>query len=224
MVQNEFAVPTPAFADALAGADPVVTRPTPAAAFQRAREHVREGSRLDMVALARELGIARATLYRWTGDRDRLLADACWAEVDSLLAYFDHTTPGTGLQRLERLAGDFLEALAGNDGLQALLAHEGEHGLRLITALDGGVRPRIVAAVGDVIERETARGYRPPADPVLLADGIVSMGERFLYHGGNPELNPDPATARLVIGLLLREPGRGRQSQTGSSPSVPSMS
>ena len=34
-----------------------------------------------MVALAAELDVSRATLYRWTGDRERLLADAVWAEA-----------------------------------------------------------------------------------------------------------------------------------------------
>ncbi len=34
-----------------------------------------------MVHLAADLGVSRATLYRWTGDRERLLADAVWAEA-----------------------------------------------------------------------------------------------------------------------------------------------
>jgi hypothetical protein len=68
------------------------------------------------------------------------------------------------------------------------------------------VRPHLVAALTERIEREAQRGYRPPADPRVLADGIVALGERFLYHNGNPALNPDPATARVVIRLLLREP------------------
>ena len=36
----------------------------------------------------------------------------------------------------------------------------------------------------------------------VLADGIVALGERWLYHGGDPEMNPDPATARQVIKSL----------------------
>jgi hypothetical protein len=43
------------------------------------------------------------------------------------------------------------------------------------------VRPHLVAALTERIEREAQRGYRPPADPRVLADGIVALGERFLY-------------------------------------------
>jgi Tetracyclin repressor-like, C-terminal domain len=77
----------------------------------------------------------------------------------------------------------------------------------LLTAPAGAVRPRIIAAVAGLIDEERDAGrYRPPAPASLLADGIVSLGERFLYHAGDRELNPDPETAKRVIGLLLREP------------------
>lgn len=180
-------------------------RSTPAGVFGRAREIVRNGERLDMGALAADTGVSRATLYRWTGDRERLLADASWAEVDGLLAHFDRVTPGRGLPHLERLARDFLDALAGNSALQALLANEGDNGMRLLTSPNGGVRPRLVAAVAAVIERAMEQGYAPPDDPSVLADGIVALGERWLYHAGDPAMNPDPATARRMITLLLRE-------------------
>jgi AcrR family transcriptional regulator len=203
---DSFAAPTRAFTDGMAGAESVEHRPTPAAVFRRAREIVRSGERLDMGALAADTGVSRATLYRWTGDRERLVADASWAEVDALLEHFDRVTPGRGLRHLERLAGDFLQALAQNTALQALLANEGDNGLRLLTAPNGGVRPRLVGAVAGVIERAAEQGYTPPDDPAVLADGIVAIGERWLYHAGDPAMNPDPATARRVISLLLREP------------------
>jgi AcrR family transcriptional regulator len=195
-----------AYADAMAGAEHVQRRPTPAAAFARARQQFRAGQRLDMAALAAELGIARGTLYRWTGDRDRLLADLCIADLDELIHYLDTTVKATGVARLEQMADAFLTGLAGNGALQRFLEQEGDHGLRLVTDPKGRVRPHLVEVVAGYIEREQHEGrYRAPADPRVLADGIVAMCERFLYHNGAPELNPDPATARVVIGLLLRE-------------------
>jgi len=65
--------------------------------------------------------------------------------------------------------------------------------------------PRLVAAVQELIEREAARGYAPPDEPRLLTDGIVALGERWLHHAGDAAMNPEPATARRVISLLLRE-------------------
>src|SRR5258708_4502287 len=101
MAGNEsFGVPTRAFADAMAGADAVQQRPTPPAVFERAREVVRSGARLDMGALAADVGISRPTLYRWTGDRERLLADVSWAEVELLLRYFDARTKAKGVEHI----------------------------------------------------------------------------------------------------------------------------
>ncbi len=50
-----------------------------------------------------------------------------------------------------------------------------------------------------------AGAYRTPADPDLLADGIVTIGERFLHHGGDPDVTPDAASAGRMIAVLLRE-------------------
>jgi AcrR family transcriptional regulator len=205
---------TVAFDQAMAGAERTVVRATPAAAFALARERFLAGTKLDMGALAAELGIGRATLYRWTGDRERLLGDIAWAEVKSLIEYFERTTPGKGAKLLERAAGAFVQMLADNAPLQAFLAAEGDFGLRVLTAPDGPLRPRLVAALRDLIAaQESAGDYDPPVAPELLADGIVTLGERFLYHGGDPARNPDPATAREMISLLLREPCPGEKAR-----------
>jgi hypothetical protein len=114
---------------------------------------------------------------------------------------------GTGAAYIERIAGELLGILADNAPLRAFLEHEGDHGLRLITAPKGALRPRLVEAVATLIQAQVAAGsYVPPGDPQLLAAGIVALGERFLYHGGDPALNPDPETAKRVIALLVREP------------------
>jgi AcrR family transcriptional regulator len=55
------------------------TQATPAGAFRGARRMFLRGERLDMQALAAELGISRATLYRWCGHREQLLADVLWS-------------------------------------------------------------------------------------------------------------------------------------------------
>jgi AcrR family transcriptional regulator len=197
--------PTPALREAMATA-PVPVRPTPGAAFALAREWVREGRRLDMAGLAAALGVSRNTLYRWTGDRDRLLADVVWADLELMLGASWSVAGGSGTERLQRAGAAFIDAVAQRSAVRTLLANEGASGLRLLTDPDGPIRPRIVARVAGVIEEEERAGrYVPPAAPAVLADGVVSLGERFLHHGGDPALNPDPETAKAIISLLLRE-------------------
>jgi AcrR family transcriptional regulator len=189
------------------GADAPAVRATPADAFNATRRLIQQGEKLDMVALADDLGVSRATLYRWTGDRDRLLADVVTAEIGGLIRAAARRAAGTGVKRLEQAIAWFLETLSGLPALRAFLLNEGESGLRMITAPAGPVRPRLVAAVTELIDSEvTAGNYRPPGSPELLADGIITLAERYLHNGGDPALNPDPANACTIAGLLLREP------------------
>jgi AcrR family transcriptional regulator len=179
---------------------------TPADAFVHAREIVQAGGRLDMLALAGELGIARATLYRWTGDREQLLSDILWTMVHALFEHVMSTVPERGADGLRIGSTHFLTQLATGGELTRFLQAEGGTGLRLITDSRGGVRPRLVDTIAAWIEREVDEGYyRAPEDPQLLADGMVSLGERFLYHGGYVESNPDADTASRMIALLIRE-------------------
>jgi AcrR family transcriptional regulator len=161
-------------------------------------------------ALAAARGVARTTLYRWTGDRERLLSDLVWADMSALLTGIAERNEERGGERISEIADEYFTLLS-KGGMQAFLAAEGDTGLRLVMALDGGVRPRLVDLVASMIEQEAADGhYQPPEEPRLLADVIVSLGERFLHHGGDPEMNPDLHTARRAIALLVRENPRAR--------------
>jgi AcrR family transcriptional regulator len=199
--------PTLAYEQAMGGAEPVRPRATPAGAFERAREYLREGRRIDMVALAADLGVARATLYRWTGDRERLLADAVWAEANAIAdGVLVANRRKKGLSRIQAVCVDFLTYFAANDGVNAFFQHERGSGLELLTRVDGGFRPRLVAWVQALIDGEVAAGtYRAPADSALLADGVITIGERFLHHGGDPAMTPNPTDAGRMIAVLLRE-------------------
>jgi AcrR family transcriptional regulator len=202
-----FEEPTLAYEQAMGGAERVKPRATPAGAFERAREYLRAGKRIDMVALSADLGVARGTLYRWTGDRERLLADATWAEAQSVAEHMlQRSQTKTGLDRIQTVCADFIAAFAGNASVNSFLEHERNSGLELLTRLNGGFRPRLVAWIAAMISVEIDAGrYRAPADPELLADGIVTIGERFLHHSGDLEVIPDATSATRTIAVLLRE-------------------
>jgi hypothetical protein len=79
--------------------------------------------------------------------------------------------------------------------------------IRYQLGVNGGFRPRLTAWIRDLVQDEIDAGhYSAPEDPQLLADGIVTIGERFLHHGGDPDVSPDPTSAGRMIALLLREP------------------
>src|SRR6185437_1391993 len=83
--------------DPMAGATPAKTaRPGRRDAFRLARDRWRAGERIDMSALARELGVNRVTLYRWVGSREQLLVDVIWNLTDHLLDDVDELVDAQG--------------------------------------------------------------------------------------------------------------------------------
>jgi AcrR family transcriptional regulator len=151
--------PTLAYAQAMRGEERVRPRATPAGAFERARDFLRAGRRIDMVELAADIGVSRATLYRWTGDRERLLVDAVWAETKDVAEHIRSGTDGqAGASRILTIAVQYFEFFAANTGVNAFLAHERDAGLLLMTRVNGGFRPRAVAWFREVIQAEIDAG------------------------------------------------------------------
>src|ERR1700759_3697415 len=63
------------------------SRPTVDDALRAGRRKFLAPERLDMSALAEELGVNRVTLYRWVGSRAKLLVEAVWALAEQGLGF-----------------------------------------------------------------------------------------------------------------------------------------
>src|SRR5213080_4475301 len=117
--------------------DPALTRTqaTPAAAFRAARRTYLRGQRVDMQALAAELGVSRATLYRWTGPREQLLGDVLWSLSDAIFeqAKADHPEHA-GPERLLAIFRQHVGALVTARPLQVFLRQETHAALRILTS------------------------------------------------------------------------------------------
>ena len=57
----------------------MLQRATAQDALRLARRGFQAAERIDMSALADELGVNRVTLYRWVGSRERLLVEVIWS-------------------------------------------------------------------------------------------------------------------------------------------------
>jgi len=163
--------------------------------------------RLDMRALAADLGISRATLYRKTGSRDRLLGEVLWAltrrAIERALRSADDLT---GVDRVVAVVERYLGFIERQPAFRRLLTGEPEIALRVLTSKHGVVQGRIVAALAALVEQERRAGtIRPQMDSEILAYVIVRVGEGFLYADviadNAPELaQAGPAVRALVAG------------------------
>jgi AcrR family transcriptional regulator len=163
--------------------------------------------RLDMRALAGELGISRATLYRRVGGRDYLLGEVIWYLARrSLARAYDGTEELRGEERIAEVVERFMRDVHSQPALARLLEAEPEAALRILTSKHGPIQRGIIEVMERLMEVEEARGnLRLGIDHATLAYAIVRIGESFLYADVIADNDPDVDQAVAVIGRLLRE-------------------
>jgi AcrR family transcriptional regulator len=166
------------------------------------------GRRIDVQAICADLGLSRATVHRWCGSRDAVIGEVMVRLLTPLFRRIAREGRGRGGRRLVGVFERQLQVLAGDAALRRFLEHEREAAQRILTASDGPVEPHVVALIQESIDEEVARGYRPPADPAVLAYAIVRMGESFLYADASSGFRGDFDRLREVYAALLGVPGK----------------
>src|SRR3954471_16537882 len=180
-------------------------RPTPLDAFLLARRKFLAAERIDMSALADELGVNRVTLYRWVGSREQLLVEVVWSLGSRTLEKVDKRVRATGSERVVKVVAGFLEDVISNAGMRRWLADEGELAMRLLTRHDTDFQPRLIAAIEDILHEEAGAGRLSlPVDLHEVAYVIVRLIESYTYLDLITGEEPDARRAEPVLRMLLR--------------------
>lgn len=170
-----------------------------------ARRKFLHGSRLDMRELAADLKISRATLYRWVGDRERLLGEILWSLGKSGLAEARAAAEGTrGVEWMVRFYSRFIEITATFEPIRRFVEAEPDAALRVLTSRHGVQQQRLIEAVRDTLEEKAAAGelkLRLPAED--LAYVMVRVGESFIWREFITGEEPDATRAADVVRVLL---------------------
>jgi len=182
-----------------------VERPvTPADALQAARRHFLRGERLDMNELAQELGIGRATLYRWVGSRDQLLGEVIWSLAAPGLAQARTEAEGRGAAWVLAIYRRFGDLIVEFEPLHRFVKAEPECALRVMTSKASPQQHRVVDAFRDIlVEARERKGLQLRLDPETLAFALVRIGESFLWTDLITGEAPDLTKAHEVAGMLL---------------------
>jgi AcrR family transcriptional regulator len=162
------------------------------------------GQRIDVQAIAAELGLGRATIYRWFGSREELIGEVLVRTAEPLLDDARAKARGRGGTALLDTFDRFNRSLAGAPALRRFVETEREAALRIITNGAGIVQTRIVAVITETIEEEIAAGrYEPPVEPATLAYAIVKLAEAFLFNDAVAGMRGDVERLREVEAALL---------------------
>jgi AcrR family transcriptional regulator len=180
-------------------------RSGPLDAFKLARRKWQGAERIDMSALARELGVNRVTLYRWVGSRQQLLVEVIWSLAERTLDKLASEVEETGAERVVQVVTRFIDAVNTNPGMQSWLADEGENAMRLLTLREPGYQARLVAWNERLLSEEAGAGRLDlPADLHEVAYVLVRLIESYCYLDlitGEP---PEARRAEPILRMLLR--------------------
>jgi AcrR family transcriptional regulator len=165
------------------------------------------GRRVDVQAIAAELGVGRATIYRWFGSREKLIGEVIIRATEPVLADAREGLSGKGGPGLLDTFDRFNRALADAPALRAFVEQEREAALRIIASGAGLVQPRMVELIAGLITEEAEAGtYEPPVEPSTLGYAIVRLAEAFLFNDAVAGIRGDVDRLREVEAALLGVP------------------
>lgn len=175
--------------------------------IEHARKAFLAGERVDIQAIAGQLGLSRASIYRWFGSRDGVLGAVLAGEFEALLSRADARRRSIGARRILDVLYRVNRWMTDNEPFRRYFENEPLSGLRILTASDGPCQPLVVRTVLGLIVRATQEdGYRPPLEPALLAYTLVRLGEAFLYNDNVAGIRGDVDRLHEVQAALLGIP------------------
>jgi AcrR family transcriptional regulator len=181
---------------------------TPLDAFQLARKKWLAGERIDIGALAKELGVGRATLFRWVGSRELLIGEIIWSFQVPFMEKARAEVKARGAKGAAYVAGvseRLMEGIRSFAPLRRFIENDPEYALRVLTSKSSTVQSRNVELVRENLMDQVERGHLTPPLPIdTLAYVIVRIGEAFVYadviSGREPAIDQAAAAILVLLG------------------------
>ena len=173
------------------------------ALFRLARRRFLRGERLDMQAMAAELGVSRATVYRWAGNHDRLLGEVLADLTRTTFTIAKCDVTGRGAERVLTIYRRVLTMLVTSEPLQTALLRDPRQFLR-VAARDGTVSRTNALLCEELLRREVDRGDLVVSTDIrALASAMVRIGEATIYADLLAGAEPEVDRSVKIIALLL---------------------
>lgn len=167
------------------------------------REFLRAGT-VDMDALARDLAVGRATLYRVVVGRDRLLGDVLWRLGAGLLRRAYEESSDRGAERVLAMMRRYGEDVMAAEPFRRFLQAEPATAVRVLFTSASCVHERFVALTASVLSQEAAAGALTlPFALEDVAEGLVRVFEALwhadLASGREPRWDVAECAARSLL-------------------------
>ena len=177
------------------------------------------GRRIDVQAIASEVGLGRTTIYRWFGSREGLIGEVLFRASEPIIDEARRRARGRGAAALLDTFDRINRALVAAPALRQFLEQERGVALRIITSSGGVVQPRAVERITELIEDEIRAGtYGPSVEPATLAYAIVRLAEAFLYNDAVAGIRGEVDRLREIEAAILGVAERHHEPTPASRP------
>ena len=170
-----------------------------------ARRRFLKGQRLDIASLAAELGVSRATAYRWAGNVEELTGEVLRTLLEQTFELTKREAEGEGAPRVVDMLMRGNRYLSSGPYREWIRREDPERALRLVASQFGPLQKTTMRLWEDFLTEEVAKGnVRLHTDPHTTAYAIVRISESFLYSDLIIGEEPDIEKAADILKLLFR--------------------
>ncbi len=171
-----------------------------------AREWFLGAKRIELQKLAVELGISRATAYRWAGSAEHLVGEVLASIVDDTFQRIVDETRLSGSDRVLEVLERGMRYTHEFQPLRQFLARNPQLGLKIVASSHSLVRKHTIANLERLLEGEVAAGNMTlTVEPAVLAYALTRMMESFLYADLITGSTSDLEGASGILELMLRQ-------------------
>jgi len=183
------------------------TKATPLDAFRRARKMWLKGEKISLAALADDLNIGRATLFRWVGNRDLLIAEILWSLYEPLYKEARANTPGEGIDYIVGVYRYINTTALHFKPLRKFLHQDPEYALKMLTSSHSTLHTRTVELNTRLLKDEVRAGHlSPPMNIQSLSYFMIRIAESCVYSdliGGHEPREDELEDACTAVRILL---------------------
>ena len=170
-----------------------------------ARRRFLRAERFSVEDLAAELGISRATAYRWAGNAEQVAGHVVASLAEDTFRRAVREARGRGATRVVDVIARGMRYIATSEPYRAFVERDPQRALRIVASKDGPVQRRTIALHEELLEEEVRRGaLRLPVDAHTMAYALVRVVESFLYADAVAGEQVDLEKAVAILKLMLR--------------------
>jgi AcrR family transcriptional regulator len=170
------------------------------------------GEKMEMSALAAELGIGRTTLYRWTVDRETVMRSLLWTLARNLFRVASIRSRHRGPQRIVDIAVQVARDVAADSATVTFVRNEPHTAMRLLLS-PVGIEPACEAWLAAAIGREREVGaFACDWDDARIAEQVYRMTASLTHPYVLADVEPPFLMLRDTLTQLLVPPVGRRTS------------